>query len=124
MNNTGFANPVSFACPKCKNPLSSADNALYRSECNQTYPIENGIPDFLSGDEQADVAPVFGGTSGTTTLKQMAKRMDFFAPVYESRLFVSTLLKLSGISGKQLKVHWQDRKFPLQDHVGHKWICA
>ncbi|MGA2367124.1 MAG: class I SAM-dependent methyltransferase [Dehalococcoidia bacterium] len=29
----------------------------------------------------------------------MAKKMDFLAPIYESRLFVSILLKLSGIGG-------------------------
>jgi ubiquinone/menaquinone biosynthesis C-methylase UbiE len=29
----------------------------------------------------------------------MAKKMDFFAPIYESRLFGSILLKLSGIGG-------------------------
>jgi ubiquinone/menaquinone biosynthesis C-methylase UbiE len=29
----------------------------------------------------------------------MAKQMDLFAPIYESRFFVSTLLKLSGVSG-------------------------
>lgn len=90
---------VSFACPKCKYPLRSDDNAFYCSECHRTFPIVAGIPDFLSGDSQASVAPVYGGTSGMTTIKRMAKRMDWFAPIYESRFFVSFLLKLSGVSG-------------------------
>ena len=99
MGKTTSVNSVPFVCPKCKHSLRSVDNALYCSECNRTYPIVAGIPDFLSGDEHASLAPVFGGTTGITTLKRMAKKMDFFAPVYESRLFVSVLLKLSGIAG-------------------------
>jgi ubiquinone/menaquinone biosynthesis C-methylase UbiE len=79
---------VSFACPKCKRPLRSVDNALYCSECNRTYPIAGGIPDFLS---QASLAPA--------TLR-IAKVMDLVAPIYESRLFASVLLKLSGISAR------------------------
>jgi SAM-dependent methyltransferase len=78
---------VSFACPKCKRPLRSIDNALYCSECNRTYPIADGIADFLS---QASLAP---------DALRIAKAMDFLAPLYESRLFVSVLLKLSGVGG-------------------------
>jgi len=78
---------VSFACPKCKRPLRSGDNALYCSECNRTYPIAGGIPDFLS---QASLA---------SAASRIAKAMDFVAPIYESRLFASVLLKLSGVGG-------------------------
>ncbi|MGA2238884.1 MAG: methyltransferase domain-containing protein [Candidatus Bathyarchaeia archaeon] len=99
MSETTPIKQTSFACPKCKHLLRSVDNALYCSECNRTYPITGGILDFLSGDSQASLAPVFGGTSGITTLERMAKRMDFVAPIYESRLFGSVLLKLSGIGG-------------------------
>jgi ubiquinone/menaquinone biosynthesis C-methylase UbiE/uncharacterized protein YbaR (Trm112 family) len=77
--------PISFACPKCKRPLRSGDNTLHCSECNQTYPIAGGIPDFLS---QASLAPA---------ASHLAKVMDFVAPIYESRPFVSVLVKLSGI---------------------------
>lgn len=90
---------ISFACPKDKHPLHSVDNALSCKECDRTYPIVGGIPDFLSGDSPASLAPVFGGTSGITTIERMARKMDFFAPVYESRFFGSILLKLSGIGG-------------------------
>jgi len=91
--------PLSFACPKCKLPLQPGEDVLQCSQCHRTYPIAIGIPDFLSGDLQAGLAPVFGGTSGTTTIKRMARQMDFFAPIYESRLFVSVLLGLSGVHG-------------------------
>ncbi len=97
MSETVSTKPISFACPKCKRPLRSGDNALYCSECNRTYLIVDGIPDFLSEDFQAGISPVFGGISSTTTIKRMARQMDFVAPIYE--FFVSTLVKLSGIHG-------------------------
>ena len=78
---------VGFACPKCKHPLRSVDNALNCSECNRTYPITGGIADFLA---QASLA---------AATSRIAKVMDFVAPIYESRPFVSVLVKLSGISG-------------------------
>src|SRR5271157_3287671 len=82
---------VSFACPKCKRPLRSIDNTLYCNECNRTYPIARGIPDFLSQ------------TCLTATASRLAKVMDLVAPVYESRLFVSVLTKLSNVNnGAQL----------------------
>lgn len=78
---------IRFACPKCKRPLRSTETALLCSECNLTYPIVDDIPDFLL---QANLAPA--------TLR-IAKTMDLVAPIYESRPFVSLLVKLSGISG-------------------------
>jgi ubiquinone/menaquinone biosynthesis C-methylase UbiE/uncharacterized protein YbaR (Trm112 family) len=90
---------IPHVCPKCKHTLRSDDNALYCGECNQIYTIINSIPDFLSGDLQAAIAPVFGGTSGMTTIENMSKKMDRFAPIYDSQRFGSVLLKLSGISG-------------------------
>ena len=79
--------PIGFVCPKCKRPLRSVNNALFCKECDRTYPIADGIPDFLS---QASLAPA--------TLR-IAKTMDFVAPIYESRFFISVLTKLSGVSG-------------------------
>jgi ubiquinone/menaquinone biosynthesis C-methylase UbiE len=79
--------PISFACPKCKHPLRSSDNALYCGECNRTYPFASGIPDFLP---QASLAPA---------ALRIGKVMDIVAPIYESRLSVSVLCFLSGVSG-------------------------
>lgn len=91
-------NMIQYVCPKCKHHLRTDNDALYCSECNLKYPVINNIPDFLSGDSQAGLDPVFGGTSGITTIKRMSRKMDFFAPVYDSRCFGSIMLKLSGIS--------------------------
>ena len=82
--------PISFACPKCKRPLHSGENALQCGECNRTYLIEGGIPDFISGDAQASL------------VLQMAKKVDFLAPIYESRLWYSILLKLAGAGGSSI----------------------
>ncbi len=81
---------IGFACPKCKRPLCSVDNALYCNQCNRTYPIAGGIPDFLSE------------TSLTATASRLAKVMDLVAPIYESRLFVSVLTKLSNVNNGAL----------------------
>lgn len=83
-------NPISFACPKCKHPLRLVNNTLHCSECNRTYPIAGGIPDFLS---QASLAPA---------ALRIAKVMDLVAPIYESRLFVSVLTKLSNVNNGAL----------------------
>ncbi len=71
--------PVSFACPKCKGPLRSVDDAFHCAGCDRKYPIASGIPDFLS---PASLAPA--------TL-HIARVMDLVAPVYESRPFVWAL---------------------------------
>ncbi|MGB8386897.1 methyltransferase domain-containing protein [Mycobacterium sp.] len=97
MSETAKIKQVSFACPKCKHSLGSVNNGLYCNMCDRTYPVLRNIPDFLSGDSEAGNAPVFGGISGLTTLNRMARRMDRFAHFYESKFFVSALLKLSGI---------------------------
>ena len=90
VENATLKSPL-FACPKCKRSLSSAENSLFCSECKLRYPIEGGIPDFLLG---ANLAP---------SISNIAKVMDFVAPVYESRLFVSLLTCLSGVRhGSQL----------------------
>ena len=87
MSETTPIKRLGFACPKCKRPLRSVDNALYCSECNRTYPIADGIPDFLT---QTSLAPA---------ASRIAKTMDLVAPIYESRPFVSVLVNLSGIRG-------------------------
>jgi ubiquinone/menaquinone biosynthesis C-methylase UbiE len=87
MIETTSTGKVSFACPLCKRPLHSVGNTLPCNECHRTYPIVDGIPDFLS---EATLAP--------DTL-HIAKVMDFVAPIYETRFFVSILSKLSGIRG-------------------------
>jgi SAM-dependent methyltransferase len=85
--------PISFACPKCKRPLQSSENALQCSECHRTYPVLSGIPDFLSENELASVAPNYRGI----------KMLEFLAPIYEGRLWHSFILKtLAGARSSSL----------------------
>jgi ubiquinone/menaquinone biosynthesis C-methylase UbiE len=86
MIETTHIKTVGFACPKCKHPLRSIDRALQCSECGRTYPIAGGIPDFLSGDTRASLAPIV----------EMARKMDLIAQTYEAPLWYSMLLNLSG----------------------------
>ena len=78
--------PINFVCPTCKRPLRSGENALQCSECHLTYPIVGGIPDFLSENELASVAPNY----------REIKRLEFLAPIYEGRLWQSFILNLAG----------------------------
>ena len=89
---------VNFACPKCKRPLRSVENALQCSECQLTYPILGGIPDFLSENLLAGIAPNY----------RSIKILEFLAPIYEGQLWHSFILKtlasarsssLEGITG-------------------------
>jgi SAM-dependent methyltransferase len=84
---------VSFACPKCKRPLQSGENALQCSQCHLTYPIVNGIPDFLSENVLTSVAPNY----------RWIKMLEFLAPIYEGQLWHSFILKsLAGAHSSSL----------------------
>ena len=78
---------VSYACPRCKRPLHSIVNGFQCSQCNQTYPITDGIPDFYSGYLGADHTPI---------MRAAAKFFDILSPVYESKLWERTFLNLVG----------------------------
>jgi hypothetical protein len=86
MSETTPIKTIRFACPKCKRPLQSTENALQCDACNRTYPIADGIPDFLSGNSEDDLAPIL----------RIAKGMDILAPIYENRLWYQALLNLAG----------------------------
>jgi SAM-dependent methyltransferase len=85
--------PISFACPKCKRLLLSGENMLQCSECHLTYPIVGGIPDFLSENVLASVAPNY----------RWIKMLEFLAPIYEGQLWHSFILKtLAGAHSSSL----------------------
>lgn len=109
MSETAKIKQVSFACPKCKHSLRSANNALYCSVCDRTYPVISNIPDFLSGDSEAGNAPVsiFGGIFGLATVNRIARGADWLAPFYESKFWLSAVLKLAGIRSDSS--HFMDR---------------
>jgi SAM-dependent methyltransferase len=85
--------PIGYACPKCKHPLCSDNSALYCSECNQTYPIVGGSPNFIPEDALTHVAPNY----------RDIKRLEFLAPIYEGRLWHSFILGLAGSHSSSLQ---------------------
>lgn len=84
---------INFACPKCKRPLHSLENALHCDECNRIYPIVGGIPDFVSDNLQARVDPNY----------RWITIWNLLAPVYESRLWQSFVLRLAGAGNSSLR---------------------
>jgi SAM-dependent methyltransferase len=73
-----------YVCPKCKRPLRSEDDAFCCSGCNRAYPIRGGIPDFLSENSLASVAPNY----------RWIKMLEFLAPIYEGHLWHSFILNI------------------------------
>lgn len=93
MDNLASINSISFVCPKCKHLLHSVDSALHCSDCDCTYPIISGIPDFISGKSQERLTPVLRKE------RQTAIFFNTLAPVYESQLWEKFFLKLAGARG-------------------------
>lgn len=46
-----------YVCPSCKGKLESAGNRLRCETCKVTYPLVNGIPDFLLEDREQSLSP-------------------------------------------------------------------
>ena len=74
---------VSFACPKCKQRLQPGEDALHCNHCHLSYPMVNGIPDFIPENTLVSVAPNY----------RLIKMLEFLAPVYEGRLWHAFILK-------------------------------
>ena len=60
---TASAAPASHAlalyvCPACKGKLEAAENTLRCAACQVTYPLVDGIPDFLREDREQSLGPV------------------------------------------------------------------
>ena len=89
MSETTPIKPLRFACPKCKRPLHSMEDALNCSECNRTYPIVGGIPDFISDKLQARV--------------DRFKFFDILAHIYESWLWQSFFLSMNSAGSSSLQ---------------------
>lgn len=76
-----------YACPGCKGKLEIAENALRCGACARTYPLLDGIPDFLVEER--------GQLSG-----QRATGMTgVVVRLYETPLWYSPILKLAGGKG-------------------------
>jgi ubiquinone/menaquinone biosynthesis C-methylase UbiE len=75
-----------YVCPICKGPLVHADESLLCATCSQTYPIRDGIPDFLKENLARSQDP---------ELRRMTM-IDRMAKIYESKLWYSVVLAAYG----------------------------
>jgi len=73
-----------YVCPSCKGKLESAENALRCDACKITYPLVNGIPDFLLEDRELSLSPF---------MRFMTK---VIVRLYETPLWYPRVLKQAG----------------------------
>jgi len=86
-NPNSSANEFEFyACPACRRTLNPRGEKLDCPRCAQTYPIREGIPEFLSGELSASMDPEL---RRMTTIDRMAR-------IYETKLWYPIVLKLYG----------------------------
>jgi uncharacterized protein YbaR (Trm112 family) len=76
----------SHVCLACKLTLSHGEDALRCDVCNQTYPIQEGIPDFLLEELAGSNDPV---------LRRM-KAIDKTARIYATKLWYPAVLAVYG----------------------------
>jgi ubiquinone/menaquinone biosynthesis C-methylase UbiE/uncharacterized protein YbaR (Trm112 family) len=83
----GLANEFGvYACPECKRLLQRELGMLHCAACSRTYPIADGIPDFVGEELSRSADPV---------LRRM-RFIDRMAPIYESKLWYPLVLNLYG----------------------------
>jgi len=75
-----------YVCPACKRPLHREDGALHCPACSKTYPVKEGIPDFILEELSKSADPV---------LRRM-RFIDRMARIYESKLWYPVVLKIYG----------------------------
>ncbi len=75
-----------YVCPVCKRLLRQETGTLRCSTCSQSYPIKEGIPDFILEELSQSADPV---------LRRM-RFIDRMAGIYESKLWYPIVLNVYG----------------------------
>ena len=73
-----------YVCPACKGDLAFLADGLRCETCQTTYPLVDGIPDFMPADVRGDANPVVRNVD----------RVDRIARVYESRWWYPLVLTI------------------------------
>jgi ubiquinone/menaquinone biosynthesis C-methylase UbiE/uncharacterized protein YbaR (Trm112 family) len=73
-----------YACPSFKGELAQENGGLVCATCQVTYPIVDGIPDFISEDLTQSASPVL----------RSFRLIDWLGRVYESRWWYPLVLNL------------------------------
>ena len=76
-----------YVCPACRGKLEPAENALRCDVCKVTYPLLDGIPDFLLEDREQSLGPLSRAMLGSVVR------------LYETPLWYVPILKLAGGEG-------------------------
>ena len=75
-----------YVCPMCRGPLSQKEGTLRCAPCFRTYPIRDGIPDFILDELSRSADP---------ELRRM-RFIDRMARIYETRLWYPIILNVYG----------------------------
>ena len=81
-----FEGRFDYVCPNCKGELELRRGTLLCFPCHASYPIINGIPDFILEDFSRSAHPVF----------RRLWAFDLLAPVYESLFWYNLFINLVG----------------------------
>jgi len=75
-----------YVCPACRKSLRRESSTLHCEACSQTYPVRQGIPEFLAEELSQSKDPVL---RRMTTIDKMAR-------VYETKLWYPVVLAVYG----------------------------
>jgi len=75
-----------YRCPECKRALCQDEGALRCANCSQTFPVADGIPDFIREELSESKDPEL---RRMTTIDRMAR-------IYETKLWYPIVLTLYG----------------------------
>jgi len=86
MNSLAEIATATYVCPACKEALLEQADSLHCEACSQTYPIRNGIPEFIFEELSQSQDPV---------LRRMTA-IDKMARIYETKLWYPIVLAVYG----------------------------
>jgi ubiquinone/menaquinone biosynthesis C-methylase UbiE/uncharacterized protein YbaR (Trm112 family) len=82
-----------YACPACRSSLDYQEARLHCSSCGESYPVVDGIPDFILEDLSQSEVPL---------LQWANSHYDQLAPVYERMRYPWRLLLHAGLAAPSL----------------------
>ena len=102
---TALTRPIPFACPQCKRPLRPDGDVFCCRACDRTYPIVDGIPDFILDDAPAGSVPSLRNNRKLAKFLNIRRITNVFnvgAPLYETRFWYPFFLNLVGAGSTSL----------------------
>lgn len=98
-----------YVCPTCKHRLRLTEKKLECMDCQVTYPIINGIPDFILEDLTQSKTPVL----------REVRKIDRLSRIYETKLWYPLVLNLyGGLGAPGLKTLVRIIEEMIESHKG------